>query len=525
MKKPLKLEVSSFMASSYIHTLTKEKPEVGSNDSHTGEAHVSAHPITQKVAKFYEKIRSLIDYQDEGQIKRRIIERIIKRKLLFLGQRSIGESIVEELVGAGYLPNDIVPESKAKEIQSIVEKYKAFSSDEKYNTQGFRAFTTSLAASEVHEFLFPYHFENNARLMFAEILRDTISFDVSIDSRRKERLFLLATSRVLFESSVEDDVYLLWKHAHTTHGGAHLEVMSVAQAFDFFEKSKSYVEDSLVWVVANRIKDMGVSVRLLYQFAKEYEGAPGIIFSDTKQVAERLKGYLETHYKQEKSYVKKSGIRAVIYLLFTKIIIALIIEVPIDLWLAGSIAFGALIFNVVFHPLMLLFITRRSLGFDDTNTKNAISGALRIIENQVPKVFIKTKSNSFYETMYFFLYGLLYAVSFGIIVGVLRAIHFNFISIILFLVFLALVSYFAVRIRGHALRYKLSSEKEKLGTMFGNLFMLPVIRLGRLLSTKFSSINALVFIMDFIVETPFKLLLKIVNNFLYFLKDKKEDVF
>ncbi len=513
------------MASIYIHTLTKQQQEGKERDVHVGGAHVSAHPITQKVAKFYEKIRSLIDYQDEGQIKRRIIERIIKRKLLFMGQRSIGESIVEELVGAGYLPNDIVPESKAKEIQIIVEKYKAFSSDEKYNTKGFRAFTTSLAASEVHEFLFPYHFENNARVMFAEILRDTVSFDVSIDPRRRERLFLLATSRVLFESSLEDDIYLLWKHAHTTHDTSILNPTPVRVAFEFFEKSKSYVEDALVWVVANRIKDMGVSVRLLYQFAKEYEGAGETVFSDTVRVGERLKEYIENHYKQEKAYVKKSGVRAVIYLLCTKIIIALIIEVPIDLWLAGSIAFGALIFNVVFHPLMLLFITRRSLGFDDSNTKKAISGALRIIEGQVEKVFIKTKSNSFYELVYFFLYGLLYAVSFGIIIGVLRAIHFNFASIILFLVFLALVSYFAVRIRGHALRYKLSSEKEKLGTMFGNLFMLPVIRLGRLLSTKFSSINALVFIMDFIVETPFKLLLKIVNNFLYFLKDKKEDVF
>ena len=85
---------------------------------------------------------------------------------------------------------------------------------------------------------------------------------------------------------------------------------------------------------------------------------------------------MKEHYKKEEKYVKKNGIRAVIYLLCTKVVLALIIEVPLDLWLSGSIFLFALGVNIAFHPLLLFTLTRKNLGFSNENTKRLVPQAL-----------------------------------------------------------------------------------------------------------------------------------------------------
>lgn len=502
-----------------LENLRKNNTEVQASDSV-----IVTHEITRKAAVLYEKIRSFIDYQEENQIKRRVIERIIKRKLLFRDKVSVGRSIIEELVGAGYLPNNTIPESKALEIQHIVDYYNTLYS---FNTldKEYRAFTISLASVDVHQFLFDNSYDIASVEMFVSILKDYLKFDIKIDEERKERILIVCAHKVLLESSIEEIRYALWKFEQKERSKISNSMDATFYAYDFFQKTKSIMDDPLVWTVLNKIKDLSVSIKLIKETAKDYGGVERQVFENKHEVAERMSNYLSVAYKKEEQYVKKNGIRAVIYLLCTKILLALIIEVPTDLFLLGHIVIFSLIINIVFHPLLLLFITRRPLGFTNENTEKAVNKSLGIIDGNIDSIYIKTKSRYHYELVYFFLYGLLYVVTFSIIIGTLIALRFNFISIILFLIFLALVSYFGMRIRGHAMKYKVETSKEGLMGTLGNLFMLPVIRMGRYLSVKFSTINALVFVMDFVIETPFKMLLKIFNEFLYFLRDKREDVF
>ncbi|MEO8638266.1 MAG: hypothetical protein ABI430_05210, partial [Candidatus Taylorbacteria bacterium] len=94
---------------------------------------------------------------------------------------------------------------------------------------------------------------------------------------------------------------------------------------------------------------------------------------------------------------------------------------------------------------------------------------------------------------------------------------------VVFIFFLTLVSYFAFRIRHSSKRWHVKS-KEGLFTMIGSVLALPIVNAGRWLSQKFSSINVLVLILDFIIETPFKFLLNFSNQFILFLKEKTEEL-
>jgi len=89
--------------------------------------------------------------------------------------------------------------------------------------------------------------------------------------------------------------------------------------------------------------------------------------------------------------------------------------------------------------------------------------------------------------------------------------------------FLALVSYFAFRIRYQARRWKVIEDQRSLAILAGVL-AIPIVRTGRWLSTTFSSINIFVIILDFIIETPFKRILNFSNQFMLYLKEKGDEM-
>ncbi len=514
------------MVSKYIHhfvsLLSAYTHHHNTHNNHGGV--IVAHELTRKAAALYEKIRGFIDYQDENQIKRRLIERIIKRKSRFKTHDTIGRAIIEELVGIGYLPNNEVQESRALEVQHVVDYYTTLGAVNPHDKE-FKRWTVGIASVAIYELLFDCSHDLAAVSMFIEILKDTVTFDISLSPERREQLLLVCAYIVLLESSNEEIYHALWVRecSKRKQAGDHTDASYFV--LSSCKQMTELLKDKTIFTIITKIKDLGVSVKLLKEYAREYGGEAETLFLDKHKVETDITAYLESVYQKGKTYVQKNGVRAVIYLLCTKIVLALVIEVPLDLWLMGEIAFFALAINIIFHPLLLLYITRRPLGFTDTNTHKAVGKALGVIDGHIEPIHIKLRSESRYEMLYLFLYGLLYAVTFGMIVGTLVALHFNIVSIGLFLVFLALVSYFGVRIRGYALKYKVHTGSEGVVSTLGNLFMIPIVRLGRYLSTKFSSINALVFIMDFIIETPFKLVLKVFNDFLYFLRDKREDVF
>ena len=72
--------------------------------------------VAAKVAAFYEKIRDIIDWQEEHLLKRRAIERMLKRRLFAgvdlingtIAETKIAEPLVLELIRGGHFRNDTI---------------------------------------------------------------------------------------------------------------------------------------------------------------------------------------------------------------------------------------------------------------------------------------------------------------------------------------------------------------------------------------------------------------------------------
>ena len=101
---------------------------------------------------------------------------------------------------------------------------------------------------------------------------------------------------------------------------------------------------------------------------------------------------------------------------------------------------------------------------------------------------------------------------------------FDVVSTLLFLLFLALVSYFAFRIRYNGSRWRTTGPETML-SIFVNVIAVPIVYAGRWLSRTFSSINIFVIVLDFILETPFRHILDFSHHFIGYLKEKAEEVY
>ncbi|HPN81712.1 MAG TPA: hypothetical protein PK412_04185, partial [bacterium] len=101
---------------------------------------------------------------------------------------------------------------------------------------------------------------------------------------------------------------------------------------------------------------------------------------------------------------------------------------------------------------------------------------------------------------------------------------FNILSGALFIFFLTVVSFFAFRLRYLAKQFLVIPRKDNLFGFLIDFVSLPIIRVGRFFSTNFSKVNIFLYFLDFIIETPFKLLVEFMEKTISFINDKREEI-
>lgn len=94
----------------------------------------------------------------------------------------------------------------------------------------------------------------------------------------------------------------------------------------------------------------------------------------------------------------------------------------------------------------------------------------------------------------------------------------------LFIFFLTLVSFLGFRLRTVANQYLVLPRKENLFNFLVDFFTLPIVRVGKFFSTNFSKINIFIYILDFAIETPLKMLIELLEKAISFIGDKREEI-
>lgn len=483
---------------------------------------VTINELTSKAGKFYERIRYLFDYKEEHTIRRNAVERQLRRQLAVGRRGDIGPRLVEELIGGGYLPNRSISENTGDRIQSIIDKYLAL---DLYPSTRMRKRLISLAATEIDRYLKPDTIAELTLESFYQTILPHVQFEKNIEQHMQEEQIYVACRRSLLEEDEDMLFYALWLRHAPAMDEVPPEVLA-RQIPDTFNEIEKELKHVLGWQLLPRFKNYTIYFLLLKKVLERYGAEADQLFANTEQLNPAVKEILTKEYEAQYTTARKSGVRAIIYIFFTKIIVALALEFPAELFLYNEVNYFALGSNIVIHPFLLFLMTRGLPKLKEEEITKAQEGVRNVVfGNELESIQVPARDRRVvFNLILGLLYFILFLFTFGIIISLLLAFGFNIVSIFLFLMFLALVSYFGFRIRHNAKKWKVATQDRALMLLW-RIITLPIIRAGRWLSRTFSSINVFVFLMDFIIETPFKLVLSLLDSFVSFLREKEEEIY
>lgn len=491
------------------------------------EEKIRVHGVTSRLGGFYERMRYFVDQKEEHTIRRSAIERMLKRTLIFEQRKEIGHALVQELVSAGYLPNNSIAERAAGEVQKIADVYAALDTEVRTRTseRSIRAPVIGLAASEIEQLWYPAPVDELIAKAFYESVRPHVICDASCSDEELNAHVYIACRRTLLRNDDQAIRYAFWCDVRDEEtGGSSLADCYIA----FAERMHTQLNHPVSTLLAAKLRNYAICFALIKEIAGTHGMAAERIMGDPQLLRPELERLLKPKYRETNQRARRSGLRAVVYVVCTKILLALGGELPYELFVLHAANYTALGINVAFHPLLLFLMTATITSLGDQNTRLIFDMTREVLfEEKRQLIRIKTKKPAgALRVCFALLYGALVCATFGGIVWGLYALHFSIISTALFLFFLTLVSYLGLRVRYTAQKWRVWRNEDEGGlSLLWGALTLPIIRVGQWMSKTFSSVNILVFIMDFILETPFKLLLGVFDAFLSFLKEKKEETY
>lgn len=507
--------------------------ESGSDDRTREDSVINIHSLTGRAGTLYEKLRYLVDYKEEKHIRRSAIERIIKRKIVFEGESErIGRSLIEELIAGGYLANNTISEYAPARIDSIIQKHRVLQRlmpASFQHTPLARHFFVSLLGSEIESFFYPSREDDLIAETFAARIADAVQSNAQVSESMREWQILLSCYRGLYNADDNALRFVFWMKLYPQWRmlSSEADIAAVAESsVGVIRSIEAAFNHPFGFKLLPRLGNFAIYFSLLREVVRAYGAEAERVLSDRELLSRFAGDFLGKQYQRQHERTRQSALRAVCYVFLTKILLAVALEIPYAVYVLGTFHYVPIVINSVIHPLFLFATTLSVRPLSKKNTEAILAGLEEVV-SQAPlrPIRIKAKGSGFLYGAFVFLYGALFVVVFSAVVAALQAFGFDVVNIALFLVFLALVSFFALRIRHSANKWRVRLEDNRVSMLLFTIFTLPIIRAGKWLSRTFSSINVFVFVMDFIIETPFKFLLKFSDAFMTFLKDKQEDVY
>lgn len=507
----------------------EEKPE--------GEL-ITVSDTVSAAASVYETIRNSLEYDEEHLLRRNAIRRILKRQLGESDSFALASVLLRELIWARYLPNKAVPESMIATVGTIVKKYDdLFAASSQTTADGQRAhdWLLDLLSSEVEYTLAPPIADEAVASFAYAKLKERLSWASAVIAEPDRDLQLyIAVHRAVLKSNLATlrfRVFALF-HPEWTRARAGDETVTrvsgnLAAIVDQVERQILHPGQDALYMLVRR---HSIVFHVIRDVAEENPHRFGEMVAkhDTHELDGKLASAAGVRYGRFRRRLRNSVIRAVGFLFITKMLLALLIEAPYERLVIKTTDIRPLIVNILFHPLLLGIIGMSARLPESANTDAAIREAHAFLGlgDDVGFTFKMRRpwSRGALGAVFNALYAVMFLFTIGVIASILKSFHFNWMSIVFFIFFLSLVTFFGLKIRNSRRELMvIESRSGFLGTI-GDILFLPMIRAGRWVSLRAPRINVFLFFFDFIVEAPFKAAINLVEGWLAFLREKKEEI-
>lgn len=490
--------------------------------------------VASQVAVFYEKVRNVVDYKEEHLLRRRFIDRVIRRRLFLSANGNVAESIVKEIIRAGYLPNDAVPETKIAEVGEIVRNNKAIAEHLPKGARQKEAheWLFTMTASAIEENLFPPRKEDAlSSLMFLSLKEHLVVRGKEVPEETSRIELFIAVLKTLMKADEEQIHYALLKFMYPNWARM-TEDEAVAFAGELRavkKKIQSLIDDPLApyfYKLCNHYAIVFHLVGDLMDRAVNYDDFAAMA-GDPVRLEEAVRDAYDDRFRAMRKRLNRLGFLSVLSFFLSKILVVLAIEIPIERGLTHDFSAVNTAVNILFPPFLMLLIAfaikmpkRRNFDLVFEAIDGVLFGAAErpyIVE--VPKrrgLAADIAVNVFYVAVFVFVF---YFCS-----KLLLPLGFNVANIVVLLLFVSVVAAAGVRIHNRARELDLEKPRTNFFTFIFDLFSMPFIAVGKWIIAGLAKFNPIVVLINLLIELPFQLFVEFLENFNGFLKSKREEI-
>ncbi|MBU1033054.1 MAG: hypothetical protein ABII13_02115 [Patescibacteria group bacterium] len=495
-------------------------------------ARITVDHTVSRFAFLYEKIRNVVDYKDEHLIRKAAISRILKRQLMLESNPDlIADRLVKELIGARYLANGILDEAIINKVSLPIKKYLALSKV-KAGPEKHLNWMRGLIAVEIEEILVDASEEKALITFLYERLLPVVRVrGLDLSETELHLQVYIACYRALIKADSDMLGYKLLRAylPEWMHPQEWLEnPRPIAERLVALERRiKLRLRHPLSQKFLRIVKPWAVSLGILRDVLKEKPEEIEELLMKPEDLAIKIARKAEERYKRAKTKLRRGTVRAIIYLFLTKMLVALLVEVPLEWLWYEDINRLALAVNLLFPPALMFLVGLLIKVPGQANTQKLKDGVKKLLDEEpivvgeirAPKQ--RTGTKRFWFTI---TYAATFLLSFGLIYSILRAIDFTGISIVIFIFFLCIVSFFGFRLRMTAREVVVVEGRQRTWSVLADFLSLPILRAGQWLSRGISRFNVFVFIFDFLFEAPFKIFLTVLEEWFSFMREKKDEL-
>jgi len=477
----------------------------------------------ETLAFVYEKIRNAIEYKGENLLRRYATERILRRYAWINSSwdyQKIAELIIKELIWARYLKEEEVNVGKINEVEKILRKFLPllkFSQE-----KGWKDWIFTVTSCEIENCLCPHIIDEGYLEVISEWIKNNYLISELSEEEKNIQIFLAVGRSFLKLDDPNLSWYLLKKR--------YPSVSSPQELLEAKEKITSELNHPLGLPLFRFTRKTLAQFFILKEIIeKNFPHKINFVFDKPEKLKEEVEEICEKKYLETREKINRGIIRSIIYIFATKVLIALLLEIPYELFFFKKINFLPIGINVIIPPTLMLFLGSTIKVPGEENTQKIIREINSFVykkENisKTPIFLSQRTSISLLKKIFTFLYALLFILIFGGLTYLLIKIKFNIISLGVFFIFLSLVLLFGFRVRYNASEVFAVEEKEGLFLRLLDNLSLPFLNLGFWLSKSLAKLNVLMIVMDFMIEAPLKSIIRVFEEWLNFIKEKKREV-
>ncbi len=559
------LEVNDDTKKLFQVIYAEQKKEAEPKDENIPRIAVSQ--LISKLSFFYEKIRNAVDYEEDHLLRKNAIARILKRQVIIegvikdLSPADLSQHLLTELIRGGYLPNNEIPEVKIKEVTILLDKYLTLknqvasdinrSLNRKYDASGAKRLVEKknnsirkilgLAACEIEEVLAPDRVKKTIVSSMFSVLQKNISLPANfIDEPDLDIQIYLSIGRRYLKFDPEMLSFALFKF----YNGSWLEINQIKDASvrereikktaDKLDLINTKITEQLNHPLGHKLDKVTRKYALYYNILADTISQDPVKAHQQLQQGEKafkrsLTATINQKYKKSKSRLWRAAVRSIIYIFLTKSIFVVLIEVPAIRWFGETINYLSLGINITFPAVLLFLIVLFTAKPGKANTEKIISGIFQVMARagsvqQTEYIKAKRKRHFLTNLIFNLIYTAAFIFSVYLIIRVLSWLNFTWVSMIVFLFFLAFVSFFSVIVSRGIKDLLIVERKDNLLTFIIDLFYMPIILVGRWLSSNISRVNIFIFVFDFIIEAPFKILVEVAEDWTKYVRERRDNV-